>query len=112
MADKIYYKGRNGLEYAEYSDAVKYGGGAVGKRVHQPVKKWEPIYDELSVDDVPTGAPVTNTPNPQVDAPTAVSDFDGMDKEQLKTALKTKGYTMKGNPSEATLRERLKVLSN
>ena len=112
---KVYYKAKNGLEYAELADANKYGGGAVGKRYHESVKKWEPVYEDLeqsqNTPKVQQTANANDMTNVGVDAPQAANDFDGMDKEQLKVALRSKGYPIKGNPSEATLREKLKLLS-
>lgn len=117
QGQKTYYKGRNGLEYPEFSDAVKYGGGVVAKRTFTPQKVWEPVYDELTpaekkVDALdPLAAMPTPPMVPPLDPPQALNDYDNMSKEQLKEALKTKGYPIKGNPSEETMREKLKLLN-
>jgi len=104
MDGKIYYLAKNGLEYPEKSDADVYGGGAIKQRIHFPQKKWEPVYDDIT--------PQVQVPTPEVfDAPVAGAEVDSLTKEQLKEQLKNKGYVSKGNPSEATLREKLKLLS-
>lgn len=111
MTGKTYYLGKNGLEYAEIEDANKYGGGCVGKRFHNPVKQWEPVYE-----DVPSGLNdhttliEDETIVPLVDTPQNVTEYDAMGLPQLKKVLQDKGYQIKGNLKRETIIAKLKSL--
>lgn len=87
MAGKYYYLGKNGLEYATKDDADKHGGGCVGQRFHNPVKQWEPVYEEIES-----------------------TEYDAMDLPQLKKVLQDKGYQIKGNLKRETIIEKLNSL--
>lgn len=111
MADvngKWYYKGNDGLEYATIEDARKYGGGVVGKRFHQPMKIWEPVYEEMTEEAVKVNAKAALGH----DTPQAVTEYDNMDIPQLKEVLRAKGYAIKGNPKRETIIEKLKSLNS
>ncbi len=116
-----YYLGKDGKEYFELHDAQRYGKGAVGKRWHSPIKKFEAIpYEELH-DAVPAEEPKTqangSTMKPEaevetdmVDVPEGIMEFDNLNVQQLKEVLRRKGIISKGNPSRETLLEKLKNL--
>lgn len=114
MTGKYYYLGKNGLEYAEIEDAQKYGQGCVGKRFHNPVKQWEPVYETVSPD--PTNGMTVAAPKedaivtPLVDTPQNVTEYDAMDLPSLKKALQDKGYQVKGNLKRETIIAKLKSL--
>lgn len=106
MTSRYYYLGNDGKEYFELEDAKKYGGGVKGKRFHNPVKTYEPVYETESVqtltENVPVATPAT--------ASMALSDFDNLDVAQLKEILRGKGYIIKGNPKRETLLEQIKKI--
>ncbi len=129
MTGKYYYLGKNGLEYATFDDAdnkkAGYGGGCVGKRFHNPVKQWEPVYENMESTTVATPtaaqvvpenyvAPLNQIPEsvetPLVDTPQNVTEYDAMDLPQLKKVLADKGYQIKGNLKRETIIEKLKSL--
>jgi len=109
MTGKYYFLGKNGLEYATIDDAKKYGGGAVGQRFHNPIKKYEPIpYDPVDTTNLVEN---TDTVFPaSVNVPQAISEYDNMEIIQLKEVLRNKGYVVKGNPKRETLIAKLKSL--
>lgn len=120
---KTYYLAKNGLEYPEYADAVKYGGGAVGQQTREVKKTFEPLtYEDIqkaeakSTPQVPSiplpTSPSAQMPQPFNMVPQAVSEFDNMDVIALKEALKAKGYGVRGNPKRETLLAKLKSLQS
>lgn len=118
LQGKWYFKGRNRLEYATKEDADKYGGGAIGRRFHTPIKQWEPIYDEIPSEvesnEVQVNVPSIIPPKEEimVDTPQAVSDYSNFTPIQLRELLRTKGYAIRGNPSRDTMITKLKSLEN
>jgi len=116
MSGKFYYLGKNGLEYAEIEDANKYGGGCVGKRFHNPIKQWEPVYETVSSDPtsgMPVAAPIEDKILPPlVDTPQNITEYDAMDLPSLKKALQDKGYQVKGNLKRETIITKLKSLQS
>lgn len=117
MPGKYYYLGKNGLEYANKYDADKYGNGCVGQRFDNPIKQWEPVYENVNTTDPEietVGVPAEILENeinvPLVDTPQNVTEYDAMDLPQLKKILRDKGYDIKGNLKRETIIEKLKSL--
>jgi hypothetical protein len=100
MNDQVYYKGQNGLEYANEADANLYGGGCIGKRtVHAPT--FEPVTPAPVI--MPVGqAPVTTpqvvtiqTPAVKVETAPEVSQdlraqLESLTFEELQELAKTR----------------------
>ncbi len=117
MTGKYYYLGKNGLEYANMEDAKNHGGGCVGQRFHNPVKQWEPVYEDVSAVSASTVVPgdeltsvTSETKEPLVDTPQNITEYDAMDLPALKKILADKGYQIKGNLKRETIIEKLKSL--
>ena len=119
------YLGADGKEYAEKHDAIKYGGGLKGQRYHDPVKRYEPVpYDapvepetkeeakEEPQEEASIESPLTGrTPGEEIaNNSQALMEFDHLEAPALREILRAKGYLIKGNPSKATLLEKLKQL--
>lgn len=111
---RYYYLGKDGKEYFIADDAHKYGGGVVGRRYHNPIKKYEeykydPAPDEAANAPViaPNDVPMTTSVG---QASLALTEFDHMEVPQLKEILRSKGYTIKGNPGKDKLLEQIKKI--
>ena len=114
-----YYLGKDKKEYFTREDADKYGGGAIKRRWHMPIKQYEDIpYEELeSEKPVPvsafeqSGLETDSKETDVVNVPEGILEFDQLDPKEMKEILRRKGIILKGNPGRDTLLEKLKSLS-